>query len=230
MVLDKYRDFGDKYIIPVAEKFVRQNPNTLTMISLVFAFLAGICFYFAGEVTVPSLLDPTIDWHILLLCASVCIFLNAVFDTIDGKVAKLTRRMTVKGDFLDHAIDRYADIFMIGGIMLSAYCNIYIGALALIAVMLTSYMGTQAQAVGCGRNYSGLLGRAERMIILIIVPLIQVPLSDYYPGGRAPWLWHFTALELAMIWFIIAGNITAIDRCIQTWKELTARERAGGAQ
>ena len=34
-------------------------------------------------------------------------------------------------------------------------------------------MGTQAQAVGAGREYAGLLGRADRLVVLAIVPVIQ---------------------------------------------------------
>jgi len=34
-------------------------------------------------------------------------------------------------------------------------------------------MGTQAQAVGAGRVYSGLLGRADRLVLLMAVPVIQ---------------------------------------------------------
>ena len=37
-----------------------------------------------------------------------------------------------------------------------------IGVFALTGVLMSSYLGTQAQAVGVGRYYGGILGRADR--------------------------------------------------------------------
>jgi archaetidylinositol phosphate synthase len=152
--------------------------------------------------------------------ASMFIFTNGFFDAIDGKVARLTKKTSKRGDFLDHATDRYADLFILGGIMLSAYCNVLFGALAIIAVLLTSYMGTQAQAMGVGRDYSGILGRADRLAILSAAPIFQLLVNFFYDNGELPFLLDLTVLEIVMIWFIIAGNITAVHRGIKSWKEL----------
>jgi len=224
MVVDKYRSSGKKYLDPVAEKFKGYNPNTLTMISLVFAFLAGLSFYLADRITIESFFDPPERAHIMLIFASLFVFLNAGFDAVDGAVARLTGRASRRGDFVDHAIDRYADIFILGGIMLSPYCDTLIGALAIIAVLLTSYMGTQAQALGCGRDYSGVLGRADRLILLLFAPLIQYLILGKYTDGAVPWLFDFTFLEIIMIWFFIAGNYTALHRARAIWIELKAKE------
>jgi len=178
------------------------NPNTLTWIAFLFAVLSGILFYL-GNI-----------W--LLLLAAVCILFNALFDALDGKIAKITGKTSKRGDFLDHVLDRYADVFIIGGIMLSIYCHWFIGLLALLGVIFASYMGTQAQALGCGRDYGGVLGRADRLVILIIVPLIQF-LVYIELDGR---IWLFTPIEYSMIWFAIAGHTTAIQRGIRTWKRL----------
>jgi len=71
-------------------------------------------------------------------------------------------------------------------------------------------MGTQAQAVGYGRNYSGVLGRAERMLLLIAGPIIQYFLVG--KGTHAPFGFGTSFLEWIMIWFAVAGNLTAIYR------------------
>ena len=49
-----------------------------------------------------------------------------------------------------------------------------IGFGAIIGVLMLSYMGTQAQAVGAGREYAGLLGRADRLIVLMLVPILSL--------------------------------------------------------
>jgi archaetidylinositol phosphate synthase len=220
MVIDSYRSSGNKYIEPLAKKFKHIHPNTITMISLVFAFLAGLAFYFSEEYTIQSIFNPARQAHVLLILASVFVLLNAGFDAIDGAVARLTKRASKRGDFVDHVVDRYADLFILGGIMLSPYCDTLLGALAIFAVLLTSYMGTQAQALGGGRDYSGILGRADRLVLLLFAPLIQYLLLIKYADGTAPWLLDFTFLEVIIIWFIIAGNITALHRAYHIWKEL----------
>ena len=222
MVLNKYRGIVDKIVIPSARALSGLNPNTLSFASVIFAILAGIAFVFADSSKIEDMFNPGYYIYIMFAIASVCIFLNGFLDAVDGKLARLTSRSSRRGDFLDHALDRYADIFILGGIMLCPYCDTVTGALAIIAVLLVSYMGTQAQALGCGRDYGGILGRAERLVILIIAPLIQMWVIYYFPSGRIPVVYveNFTILEWVMIWFIIAGNFTALHRGVRSWREL----------
>ncbi|MEE9152185.1 MAG: CDP-alcohol phosphatidyltransferase family protein [Thermoplasmata archaeon] len=206
MVLNKYRSTADPYLLPLAKRLRNVEPNTLTWLAFVFAVLAGIFFYLSE-----------IWWWLLL--AVLCLFLSALLDALDGKIAKITGKASKRGDFLDHVLDRYADVFIIGGIMLSVYCDWFIGILAMLGVLLASYMGTQAQALGCGRDYGGILGRADRLVILIIVPLIQLLVNKELDGR----IWLFTPIEYAMIWFAIAGHITAVQRGVRSWKKLGKR-------
>ncbi|HWR28149.1 MAG TPA: CDP-alcohol phosphatidyltransferase family protein, partial [Candidatus Thermoplasmatota archaeon] len=135
-----------------------------------------------------------------------------LFDAIDGKVAKLTNKASARGDFLDHVLDRYADVFMVGALALSSWCRPPIGLLAIVGVLLTSYMGTQAQAIGHRRDYSGLLGRADRLVLLIIFPIVQ----HFVLRSSLQLPWDFTILELVLVYFAVVGNITAIQRFFVT--------------
>jgi archaetidylinositol phosphate synthase len=200
MVLDSQRRNVDPILTFFAKKFSVFSPNTLTWLSLVFAIFAGLFFYFSNK-------ESELQNYYLYF-ASLFVFLNGFFDAIDGKVAKLTKKASLKGDFLDHALDRYADVFIIGGLALSSWCRPAIGMLAIIGTLLTSYMGTQAQAVGNKRIYKGLLGRADRMVLLIIMPMAQ-HLFIYY-SIEIPWF--VSILELVMLYFAIIGNITALQR------------------
>ena len=206
MVLDRTRKQVDPLLNWFAKRFSFLSPDTLTWLALVFAIAAGILFFLS---------NPANELHYYyLLFAALFVLLNGLFDAIDGKVAKLTNRTTAKGDFLDHALDRYADVFMVGGLALSAWCRPSIGLLAIVGVLLTSYMGTQAQAIGHTRDYSGLLGRADRLALLMVFPVIQhvmLPLSFQLP-------WGTTALEWVLIYFAVVGNITALQRFYSTLK------------
>ena len=60
------------------------------------------------------------------------------------------QKARVSRETLDHAVDQ-RDIFIITGIFASGLVPWPIGVLALTGVLMSSYLGTQAQAVGVGR-------------------------------------------------------------------------------
>ncbi|MDR1405508.1 MAG: CDP-alcohol phosphatidyltransferase family protein [Candidatus Methanoplasma sp.] len=209
MVLDGQRKKADFFLIPAAERMIRINPNIISWIGLILAFVSGLLLYLSFE------------YRYLLIAGAAAVLLSGYFDALDGKVAKLAGKASSKGDYIDHVFDRYADVFMIGGVAVSAWCNPYIGLLALVGVLLTSYMGTQAQAIGAPRLYAGLLGRADRVVLSTVFPIVQfIMLSFGHPsldvaGYSVSWL------EIMMIWFAAVGNITAVQRGIITWKNLS---------
>jgi len=207
MVLNNQRKNVDPLLSKMAKSFTSINPNVLSWFSLIFAVIAGLFFFFSS---------PETELFNFYLCgASIFVFLNGFFDAIDGKVAKLTDSTSDLGDFLDHALDRYADVFIVGGLALGGWGDLKIGFIAIIGMLLTSYMGTQAQAIGYKRNYSGLLGRADRLVLLMIAPFLQHILLVF--GVRT--IYMFNLLQWILIYFAIVGNFTAIQRfyCTLRW-------------
>ena len=208
MVLDGHRDKADFALTPVAKKLINVNPNMISWAGLLLALLCGILLYLSY------------DYHILLLIGAIVVLISGYFDALDGKVAKLAGKASKRGDFLDHVFDRYADVFMIGGVALSAWCNPIIGALALVGVLLTSYMGTQAQAVGAPRLYAGLLGRADRVVLSTLFPIIQYVMIILGHSSVTVLGITVTWLEIMVIYFAVVGNLTAIQRAIVTWNNM----------
>ena len=213
MVLDTQREKVDPFFMAIAKRFSKIDPNVLTWLSLVFAIIAGLFFYFSSK--------EFESVNFFLCVAVIFVSLNGLFDAIDGKVAKLTNKISKKGDFLDHALDRYADVFMVGGLALSSWCDTRIGLLAIVGMLLTSYMGTQSQAVGYQREYSGLLGRADRLVILMVTPVIQHMLL--YSNIQMPW--GISLLSWVLIYFAVVGNITAVQRFYSTLKWFGKRKK-----
>ncbi|MCL2143293.1 MAG: CDP-alcohol phosphatidyltransferase family protein [Methanomassiliicoccaceae archaeon] len=213
MVLDGHRAKADFALTPVAKRMINVNPNTISWIGLILAFLAGLLLYLSGTKD---------EWQWMLIAGAIVVIVSGYFDALDGKVAKLAGKASKKGDFLDHVFDRYADVFMIGGVAVSAWCNPYIGMLALVGVLLTSYMGTQAQAVGAPRLYAGLLGRADRVVLSTLFPIIQF-IALCFGDGTIDIFGYITItwLEIMMLWFAIVGNATAVQRAIVTWRNMS---------
>jgi len=206
MVLDGQRKNVDPLLTKMSKPFVKINPDVFTWTSVLFAFFAGVFFYFSSPEVEPT--------NYFLYFAVIFVFLNGLFDAIDGKIAKLAKKTSVRGDFLDHALDRYADVLILGGLALSPWVQYpIIGLLAIVGMLLTSYMGTQAQAIGYKRDYTGLLGRADRLVLLMILPILQ-HIFLYYSGLQL--LGGLYLLEWVLVYFAIVGNITALQRFFST--------------
>jgi archaetidylinositol phosphate synthase len=206
LVLDSYRDKADRFLLPIANRMKHVHPNTISWIAFLCAVFAGVFFWF-GDIT-------------SLFFALVFLILNSFLDALDGKVAHVTGKASMKGDFLDHVLDRYADIFIVGGILLSPSYNTVLAFFAIIGVLMTSYLGTQAMAVGAGRDYGGVMGRADRLVILILFCLIQITASaaGYYALDFGQFTLNY--IDIAMLIFAIGGNATAVQRAVRAWKRL----------
>lgn len=213
LVLDSYRKAADRVLMPIARRLRNVSPNLLSWISLIAAGLVGLLLFLAGY----------IDHRIALYAALVLLILSSLLDALDGKVARLRGADSVRGDFVDHVFDRYADVLILAGIFFSIYSREWIALFGLLGVLLTSYMGTQAQALGVGRIYGGTLGRADRLVILVVVIALHAVLD---PGATAfgYGVLSFTMMEYALLLFGILGNITALQRALAIWRRLTAEK------
>ncbi len=205
MGLDSYRKNANPALEKLSSAFMRFNPNTLTIWSFILALLSAVFMVISGRFIAPF----------FIIFAFFFLFLSSLLDAMDGFVARKKGVSSPSGDMLDHTFDRYSDLALITGFSLSIYGNIYLGLLALGAVFMTSYMGTQAQAIGLKRNYGGILGRADRLVIMMIILLIEslIPLKyNLYI--------EITPVNLMLIWFIVAGHITAAKRFRDSLKGL----------
>lgn len=211
MVLDSYRKQGDVFLLPLSNRLRNVNPNTLSWLALLFAVLTGYLFFLAIPLTI--------------FLGALTIIMSSLFDALDGRVAKLTGKACIQGDFLDHTLDRYADIFIIGGIAFGPLSRLSLGFLALVGILMTSYMGTQAHAVGVGRNYGGIAGRADRLLLLIMVPVFYVLFSYMYRTDILLLGVRLSMFEILMIWFAVSGNLTALHRGLLSWKALSSNEK-----
>jgi archaetidylinositol phosphate synthase len=197
MTLDQLRPHMNFILDPLARASVRAGltPNSISVIAFLASVAAGIAFYL-GEVA----------W------ATVLVAVNALLDALDGALAREMKLAGPRGDFLDHVLDRYADIFIITGIIAGTDLPWVIGVFGLTGVLMSSYMGTQAQAVGVGRYYGGTLGRADRLLLIILAGLLTL----LFPAGYLGLTW----LGWLLVIFGIFGHATAIQRFFYVWGKI----------
>jgi len=163
----------------------RIHPNVLTFIGLLINIYAAVLLA-SGK----------------FLYAGLVIIGAGLFDMVDGRVARETKRVTRFGAFFDSVVDRYSDLALLMGLLVW-YANInrnfyvVLTAVVMTASVMISYTRSRAENVipSCK---AGFLERPERVVLLIIGALAD---------RMAPVLWTIAIL----------GNITVIHRMMHTW-------------
>ena len=79
---------------------------------------------------------------------------------------------------------------------------------------MTSYLGTQAQAVGLDRVYGGLVGRADRLALIGLVGAA----AAFFPTDA---LYGFTLVGLLLAFFAVVGHVTALQRFYYSLRALS---------
>ena len=208
MTLDRLRPLADRLILPFVETADRigLTPDGVSVVALVFAALAGVAYTLAG--TAVAGLQPT---PLLYGVGALLVFLNGWMDLLDGALARRQGAESRAGDLLDHVLDRYADIVILAG--LAAGTGTYrFGFLAVTGVLMTSYLGTQAQAVGLDRVYGGLVGRADRLAIIgAVTAVATVYTAEPFGFSLVAWL---------LVFFAAVGHFTALQRFYYSVSEL----------
>jgi len=145
-------------IEPVADLLVRHrvSPNAITTFGTICTIIGG-AIYASGHIRIAG-------WFIGL---------TALFDVLDGTVARRTGRSSTFGAFYDSTLDRVADGFVLGGIAIFyatsvRYGNVpmhVVAVLGIIGTFLVSYTRARAEALGIDAKV-GLMQRPERVVLL----------------------------------------------------------------
>jgi archaetidylinositol phosphate synthase len=193
MTLDSFRPLADRVVEPLIRgaRRVGLTPNVISGLALFVAAGAGVAFAFARS-------EPR-----LYLAGAVLIVANGFMDVLDGELARELEIESDAGDLFDHVVDRYADILIIAGLTASVE-QYLLGFAAITGVLMTSYLGTQAQAVGLDRVYGGLLGRADRLALATAVTVAAAFFQNE--------LYGLTVVGWLLVVFAVVGHLTAIQR------------------
>ncbi|MEM0129830.1 MAG: CDP-alcohol phosphatidyltransferase family protein [Thermoplasmatales archaeon] len=196
MVLDKLRGKASFLTEGVASRLPNISPNVLTLLAFIISILFGVAFY----------LNYLIGSFFILIIASY-------LDALDGAVARIFGKASKRGDFLDHLLDRYSDIVIIAALSVSHFGNPYLGILGISGTFMTSYVGTQSQAVGLKRIYGGFPGRADRLVIILAGIILQAVLYDFKFLGLYVTSWILIILG-------VAGLINSVYRAVLSYRSI----------
>jgi CDP-diacylglycerol---glycerol-3-phosphate 3-phosphatidyltransferase len=173
------------------------SANAVSWLSLGLAALAGVSLA-AGAFGVAAVLS---------LASSAC-------DALDGMIARDTGTASDAGEVLDAAVDRYAELFFFGGIVLYERFDPFAIVLTLAATagaIMVSYSTAKAEALGVPAP-RGAMRRQERAVYLVVgVALVPIAAAVGARAGLPPWVARvplFAALGLVAV----VGNVSAVRR------------------
>lgn len=176
---------------------------------------AGICFWQAGSI--PALLIPAV-----LFC-----YLRLWLNMLDGMVALASGKASLRGELLNELPDRISDVIILVGAAHSGLCSPLGGYWAAILALLTAYVGMFGQALGVQREFSGLMAKPWRMVVLHAGSWITLGLLWW--GGGSTRYGGLTVLDWTYL-VLVAGCIETITvRLVRILRALREKEADSGA-
>lgn len=178
-------------IDPIASSLVKAgvSPDTVTIVGTVGVSLTALLFFPGGH-----------------FIAGVLIIMLFIFsDMIDGAMARMSGRSGPWGAFLDSTLDRVADGFVFGSILIWAARSqsswtVAAALICLVGGALISYAKARAEGLGLDCNV-GIAERTERLILVL--------LAAFVAGFGVPYilpfaLWLLAALSVVTVYQRIA--------------------------
>jgi len=114
----------------------RIAPDHLTVLGLIAQIGAGACYAYAAR------------HRYALLGVIVCLALNWFGDSLDGTLARVRQRLRPRyGFYVDHMVDSFGALALMGGLALSGYMHPWIAIGLLIGFLMLSiqsYLATHA--------------------------------------------------------------------------------------
>ncbi|MCZ6821226.1 MAG: CDP-alcohol phosphatidyltransferase family protein [Calditrichaeota bacterium] len=186
-----------KLIQPVIDFFIKLelNPNFFTTIGFILTVGAAVLFATG-----------------YLRIAGAIILLAGTFDIVDGKVARLSNRVTKFGALYDSTLDRYSEVIMFFGLAFyfvraDMFITSVAVSFALGGAVMVSYVRARAEALGFECKV-GIMQRPERVVYIGFGAVI-----------------HMYVLIFAIILIAIFANITAIQRIYHIWTQENGKKQ-----
>ena len=182
------------------------TPNHLSFAGVLLGVLSGIFYWLAGI----NRLDP-VKGQSYLFGAVVFLLSSGFFDALDGVLARLYKKTSIRGGFLDSLLDRYVDAAVYSGIMLGGLCDLPWGLLALIGSLLTSYARARSEVENVPMETVGIFERAERIITIAAASLLN--------------LFGIDALRWGILFLALVTNFTVLQRAAFFFKRSSLKQK-----
>lgn len=165
----------------------RIHPDVFTYGAIVLSVAAGAAFLFAAD-------QPAWLWVVPPFVLS-----RLLFNLMDGLIARELKLADNWGEVKNEFGDRVADAAVYLGLVFGGYVNAQLAALAILLILLVSYLGILGKALGGERVYRGVFAKGDRMITLA--------LFTFYP--------IFTGSLQSFNWYLLFASFAAFITILQ---------------
>jgi len=199
-----------RYLEPIADIFVRLRitPNQISTLALIAGIICAYLFF-----------------QRQFVLGSLFLLLSAIFDLIDGSVARKTNAHTNFGAVFDWIVDKYVDALVLLGVGMSGIAivsqllsvppiaDFVVAGFAIIGSLMNTFIKPVVYAeIGYREKVEGKIddplegvgffGRPETFLVLII-------------GGLSGFIW------VSIILIAVCTNFSAIQRIIYLYRTLS---------
>ncbi|MEM3063747.1 MAG: CDP-alcohol phosphatidyltransferase family protein [Candidatus Nitrosotenuis sp.] len=190
-MLNNFRDSLKPHLEKLGGVFAATglSPNFWTSVGLGFAFLSAVAYA----------LNPQIQFAAII--GGALLLISGFFDVVDGQVARVTKKVSKRGGFLDSVFDKIAEVAIFLGLLVGGFAEPYLVFLAITLSLLVSYARSRAESLGIKLQGIGIGERAERLLVIAIIGMTGF-------------------MQYAIIIVIIIAAITFIQRIIITAKSI----------
>ncbi len=136
-----------------------------------------------------------------LVIGGILLLASGFFDMVDGQVARITGKISKKGEYLDSMFDKIAEVAIFLGILVGGYAEPYLALLAITLSLLVSYARSKSDIINIKLQGIGIGERAERLLVIAVIGIIGF-------------------MDYAVITVVIIAGITLIQRMIFTVKNI----------
>lgn len=205
---------GTKWAGAIASALARAGvrPNAISVASMGFAGLAGICFWYSGKLS--------IDWQrsVFLILSACGIQLRLLCNLFDGMVAIEGGFKTPSGELFNELPDRFSDAFILIG---AAYAlpefswMSVLGWSAAVLAVITAYVRALGASMGAGQHFVGPMAKPHRMAVMTGACLASA-LAPFWAG-------FLNALPLALGIIALGCLITILRRSQRIVREMKSK-------
>lgn len=187
------------------------SPNFISFTSIVWASLAGLCFYAI------ALSESVGDRVLLCLGAALFCQLRLLANMMDGMVAVEAGKASQDGMIWNELPDRFADIaVLVGagyGAATAAHVDPVLGWAAAVAAVMTAYVREVGRAAGAPADFSGPMAKPHRMFVMTMAALIAASTPLWFDSTLPNDATMHGRIIGVALWIVVIGStFTALNR------------------
>ena len=170
------------------------TPIMLSIFAIIFSLISAFFYSNLMQFDFNNVISNQFLGAIFLLVAGLC-------DMLDGAIARVTKKSSSRGAFIDSTFDRVTEIIIFCGLLIGQYAEPLLVFFAITLSMLVSYARTRAEAINVDLRGVGIAERSERILILCLFSF-------------------FGEIRLAIIIIVILSFITFMERFIAVMRRV----------